>query len=291
MEKFYTEQIKRFFGSIITIGYCGVYFLVEPSNPYFEWAFTGIFMFLLGIPHGAGDHLLIKKWKKDQGLTFSLLRFTGSYLAVMLLYGLLWYYFPKTSFVIFILISIFHFGDFENEVLGNESIRAFCQKMSLGLGILGWLIYFHYAEVKLVLGDMIWVLPAQLPTYLPFLFFLCIILGFRRQGIYRYFNTLITIFLGCFLPLLPAFVCYFAACHAVYSLRDMSEHLQIKTKSLLAKLLPFSCLSFLMGFIFLKVNSNIHVIYYFFIFLSLLTMPHFWLMHQHVKKTNPAQNK
>jgi hypothetical protein len=68
---------------------------VEPSNPYFDYAFTFIFMFLLGIPHGAGDHLLIQKQKKDQGLSFSLLRFMGSYLAVMLLYALLWYYFPR----------------------------------------------------------------------------------------------------------------------------------------------------------------------------------------------------
>ena len=131
MEKFYQVQIKRFFGSIVTIGYCGFRFLVEPSNPYFDYAFTFIFMFLLGIPHGAGDHLLIQKQKKDQGLSFSLLRFMGSYLAVMLLYGLMWYYFPKISFVIFILISIFHFGEFENEEIENGAIQVFCQKMSL----------------------------------------------------------------------------------------------------------------------------------------------------------------
>jgi Brp/Blh family beta-carotene 15,15'-monooxygenase len=284
MEKFYQVQIKRFFGSIVTIGYCGFRFLVEPSNPYFDYAFTFIFMFLLGIPHGAGDHLLIQKQKKDQGLSFSLLRFMGSYLAVMLLYGLMWYYFPKISFVIFILISIFHFGEFENEELENGAIQVFCQKMSLGLGILGWIIYFHYDEVKVVLGDWLWELPAALPVYYPYLSLLGILLGFRRKSMYRYFNTLITLVFICYLPLLPAFVCYFACCHAVYSLSDMSEHLQLNIKSLLAKLLPFSILAFLMGFFFLKMNSNTDVIYYFFIFLSLLTMPHFWLMHQNVKK-------
>ena len=66
MEKFYPVQIKRFFGSIVTIGYCGFRFWVEPSNPYFDYAFTFIFMFLLGIPHGAGDHLLIQKQKKEK---------------------------------------------------------------------------------------------------------------------------------------------------------------------------------------------------------------------------------
>ena len=284
MEKFYPVQIKRFFGSIVTIGYCGFRFWVEPSNPYFDYAFTFIFMFLLGIPHGAGDHLLIQKQKKDQGLSFSLLRFMGSYLAVMLLYGLMWYYFPKISFIIFILISIFHFGEFENEELENGAIQVFCQKMSLGLGILGWIIYFHYDEVKVVLGDWLWALPAALPIYYPYLFLLGILLGFRRKSMYRYLNTLITLILSCFLPLLPAFVCYFACCHAVYSLSDMSEHLQLNIKSLLAKLLPFSVLAFFMGFFFLKMNSNTDVIYYFFIFLSLLTMPHFWLMHQNVKK-------
>ncbi len=285
MEKFYPVQIKRFFGSIVTIGYCGFRYLVEPSNPYFDYAFTFIFMFLLGIPHGAGDHLLIQKQKKDQGLSFSLLRFVGSYLGVMLLYALVWYYFPKISFVIFILISIFHFGDFENDEI-EKGIYAYFQKMSLGLGILGWIIYFHYDEVKVVLGDWVWALPAALPEYYPYLFLFGILLGFRRQSIYRYFNTLLTLLLSCFLPLLPAFVCYFACCHAVYSLSDMSEHLQLNIKSLLAKLLPFSFLAFLMGFFFPRWNSNSGVIYYFFIFLSLLTMPHFWLMHQFVKKNN-----
>jgi len=64
----------------------------------------------------------------------------------------------------------------------------------------------------------------------------------------------------------------------------MADHLQLTIKSLLAKLLPFSILAFFMGFFFLKMNSNTYLIYYFFIFLSLLTMPHFWLMHQNVKK-------
>lgn len=284
MEKLYQIQIKRFFGSIVTIGYGGFRYLVEPGNPYFDYAFTFIFMFLLGIPHGAGDHLLIQKQKKDQGLSFSLLRFVGSYLGVMLLYALMWYYFPKISFVIFILISIFHFGDFENDEVEKGSILAFGQKMSLGLGILGWIIYFHFDEVKVVLGDWVWALPVALPAYWPYLFLLGILLGFRRQSMFRYINTLITLILGCWLPLLPAFVCYFACCHAVYSLSDMSEHLQLTIKSLLAKLLPFSFLAFVMGFCFLRWNSNSGVIYYFFIFLSLLTMPHFWLMHQFVKK-------
>jgi Brp/Blh family beta-carotene 15,15'-monooxygenase len=284
MEKLHLDQIKRFFGSIITIGYGGFRILVEPSNPYFDYAFTFIFMFLLGIPHGAGDHLLIQKQKKEQGLAFSLLRFVGSYLGVMLLYGLMWYYFPKTSFVVFILISIFHFGDFENEALEKDAILALGQKMSLGMGILGWIIYFHYEEVKGVLGEWVWTLPKLLPAYYPYLFLIGILLGFRRQNLYRYVNTLITLLLSCWLPLLPAFVCYFACCHAVYSLTDMSKHLQLNFKTLLAKLLPFSFLAFVMGFCFLSWNSNSGVIYYFFIFLSLLTMPHFWLMHQFVKK-------
>ena len=127
MEKFCQVQIKRFFGSIVTIGYCGFRFWVEPSNPYFDYAFTFIFMFLLGIPHGAGDHLLIQKQKKDQGLSFSLFRFVGSYLGVMLLYAVMWYYLPKISFVIFILISIFHFGDFENDEI-EKGVYAYFQK-------------------------------------------------------------------------------------------------------------------------------------------------------------------
>ena len=284
METLYFSQIRAYFGTILSGFYGLMLYLAGPMDPKIEWIFAGILMFVIGIPHGAGDHLVVKKWREAQGMPFSIVRFMVMYLGVMVLYALLWYFLPALSFILFILISVFHFGDLEEKESGDDSFRSLLRKLSVGTGILGWILYFHDEEVKLIVGGAIGTLPAQVPNYLPFVFGACLMIGFRRSEIKRFSNTFLCLLIGCFLPVIPAFVCYFAGCHAVYSMQDMSLHLGIRTKNLLIKLLPFSCLAFLLGFLYLKYLGSTQAIFHSFVFLSLLTMPHFWLMHHFVKK-------
>jgi Brp/Blh family beta-carotene 15,15'-monooxygenase len=284
MEKLFFSQIRPYFGACISLVYGLILFMWGPIDPKIEWIFVGILMFILGIPHGAGDHLIVQKRNEMLGLPFSLVRFIISYLGVMGIYALVWYFLPNLAFIIFILISVFHFGDMEEKAISKDSIMLIGRKICLGMGILGWILYFHYQEVRGIMGDVVGNLPVEVPNYLPFLFGGCVMLGFRRSEVQRFSNTLLTLIIGCFIPILPAFVCYFAGCHAVYSLRDMSAHLGLSMKSLLGKLLPFSCLAFIIGFLYLKLGGSSQVIFQGFVFLSLLTLPHFWLMHQLVKK-------
>jgi Brp/Blh family beta-carotene 15,15'-monooxygenase len=284
MEKLFFNQIRPYFGACISLVYGLILFMWGPIDPKIEWIFVGILMFILGIPHGAGDHLIVQKRNEMLGLPFSLVRFIISYLGVMGIYALLWYFLPNLAFILFILISVFHFGDMEEKEISKDSIMLIGRKICLGMGILGWILYFHYQEVRGIMGDVVGNLPVEVPNYLPFLFGGCVMLGFRRSEVQRFINTLLTLIIGCFIPILPAFVCYFAGCHAVYSLRDMSAHLGLSMKSLLGKLLPFSCLAFIIGFLYLKLGGSSQVIFQGFVFLSLLTLPHFWLMHQLVKK-------
>lgn len=255
-----------------------------PIDPTIEWAFVGILMFLLGIPHGAGDHLIVQKRKEMQGLPFSFIRFIISYLGVMGLYAIVWYFLPRSAFVLFILISVFHFGDLEEKDAEEDSLISIGRKLSLGTGILGWILLVHEREVRIILGDELGNLPDQIPPYIFYVILGCLILGFRRSERQRFTNTLITLLIGCLLPIIPAFVCYFAGCHAVYSLTDMSALLGITLKRLLIKLLPFSCLAIVLGYLYVLFIGGANLIFHGFVFLSLLTMPHFWLMHQFVKK-------
>jgi Brp/Blh family beta-carotene 15,15'-monooxygenase len=284
MEKLFFSQIRPYFGACISLVYGLILFMWGPIDPTIEWVFVGILMFLLGIPHGAGDHLIVQKRKEMQGLPFSFIHFIISYLGVMGLYAIVWYFLPRFAFVLFILISVFHFGDLEEKEAGEESIGTLLRKLCLGTGILGWILYVHYPEVRVILGDELGTLPVRVPGYLPLLIGGSLLLGFRPSEKTRFSNTLLTLILGSFMPILPAFVCYFAGCHAVYSLRDMSAHLHLAVKSLLIKLLPFSCLAFILGFLYMRFIGSSQVIFHGFVFLSLLTMPHFWLMHQFVKK-------
>jgi Brp/Blh family beta-carotene 15,15'-monooxygenase len=284
METFIFNQIKAYFGTLIAFLYGLGLYVAGAIDPKIEWAFAGILMFVLGIPHGAGDHLLVKKWREAQGIPFSIVRFMFSYLGVMAVYGLIWHFFPTFAFIIFILISVFHFGDLEERESEDDHFWGIARKLSVGTGILGWILSTHVTEVNEILGDFKWKIPETWPRYLPFIFLGCMGLGFRIKEWRRFSNTFLTLIIGAFLPIIPAFVCYFAACHAMYSIGDMSAHLGISLKRLLGKLLPFSCLAFVLGFFYLQIIEKSQVVFQGFVFLSLLTLPHFWLMHQFVKK-------
>ncbi|MFN2373123.1 MAG: Brp/Blh family beta-carotene 15,15'-dioxygenase [Cyclonatronaceae bacterium] len=67
-------------------------------------------VFVIGIPHGAVDHVVAADlYGMRQRVTDHLL-FYSSYLLVMLLVGLLWLFYPLVGMVLFLLISVYHFG-------------------------------------------------------------------------------------------------------------------------------------------------------------------------------------
>ena len=71
-----------------------------------------ILILLIGIPHGANDHLLffnlINKRIDEKNRKSTL--FFALYIGLILLYIGCWYLFPAFSLGLFILISIYHFG-------------------------------------------------------------------------------------------------------------------------------------------------------------------------------------
>jgi Brp/Blh family beta-carotene 15,15'-monooxygenase len=71
-----------------------------------------VLIVFIGIPHGANDHLLffnlINK-RVDKNNKKSIL-FFASYIGLIILYVCCWYLFPTFSLGLFILISIYHFG-------------------------------------------------------------------------------------------------------------------------------------------------------------------------------------
>ena len=61
---------------------------------------------LFGIPHGSIDHVLyVSKMKSSK------LFFYSFYFGLIFLYVLLWLYFPVISFIFFLLLSAYHFGE------------------------------------------------------------------------------------------------------------------------------------------------------------------------------------
>ena len=92
--------------------------LIEDHLLLFSFA-----LILAGIPHGASDFLLFKKLSNYLKRNNSVSYFYIIYSILIGNYLLVWYYFPIFAFILFLLISVYHFGQsnwnnvaFENKI-------------------------------------------------------------------------------------------------------------------------------------------------------------------------------
>lgn len=280
--------MKNYLGAFVTFLYAAAYFVLGPWSNAIDLYISGFLLLVIGIPHGAGDHLIAAKIAQRENLTFHLKPFIVYYLGIMLAYAALWYLSPLLSFVIFIGISIFHFGDME-DIHPVESTKTWInlvQTVCLGSGILSFILVSHWTESFEIISSMQVKVPANLPTFSVLISLLFLIVGFQKKNVQPFFNTFFALAIGYFLPLIPAFICYFSCCHAITSFEGMRKHLDLKIVDLYKKLIPFSAGALLLGIIYIKLISKDLEIYPLFIFLSLLTLPHFLLMHKLIKRPN-----
>ena len=280
--------MKNYIGALITTLYVAAYFLIGPWSSSIDLFISSFLLLTIGIPHGAGDHLIAAKIAQRENLTFHLRPFIVYYLGIMLAYAALWFVTPLLSFIIFIAISVFHFGDMEDTqpVESNKTWINLAQTLCLGSGILSFILISHWSEAFEIISSMQVKVPPNLPEFSLFISLLFLILGFQKKNFHPFFNTFFALVIGFFLPLIPAFICYFSCCHAITSFEGMRKHLEMGIVELYKKLIPFSAGALLLGIVYMKLVANDLEVYPIFIFLSLLTLPHFLLMHKLIKRPN-----
>ena len=278
--------MKNYIGAVVTLFYYVAYLILGPWSSSIDLYICGFLLLAIGIPHGAGDHLIAAKIAKRENLTFHLRPFVAYYLGIMLAYAALWFISPLFSFIIFIAISVFHFGDMEDTqpVESNKTWINLAQTVCLGSGILSFILLSHWAEAFEIISSMQVKVPQRLPEFSLLASLTLLSLGFQKKNFRPFFNTFLALSIGYFLPLIPAFICYFSCCHAITSFKGMRKHLNMKILELYKKLIPFSAGALLLGIIYTKLISKDLEIYPVFIFLSLLTLPHFLLMHKLIKR-------
>ena len=278
--------MKNYLGAVITFIYLLAYKLTGPWDNSTHYIIAGILLFTTGIPHGAGDHLVAAKIASRQNLTFHVKPFILFYLGIMLAYALLWYLSPLISFIIFMAISVFHFGDMEDISEADPPHRSLelAKSVALGSGILGFILCSHWTESVEIVSKMQVNIPVTIPNYFLLISLGFLFLGFQKKNSTHFINTFLTLLVGYFLPLIPAFICYFSCCHAIYSLRGMKSQLELHFLELYKKLIPFSIGALFLGLTYMILVSKDLQVYPIFIFLSLLTLPHFLLMHKLIKR-------
>lgn len=262
---------------------------------------AGALIMVLGIPHGATDHVIynvIKTKSIDPATTFS---FLAQYLGIIGLYVILWYFFPLLSLVLFIGISAYHFGETQFEYLGLNSFLTHLLYVSWGLLILGTLLGVHITEVTALLQPLTgypelysWLAMYQTPLVLSLLSLTLFTLFFNRRVsrdtsfLLKEIGELIILAVLFFnSSLLIGFAMFFAFWHSrdavMIQVREFRAlHPAFSLCEFMRLALPFTLLSAL-GIALLLVVFNyfstpIPEVTLFFVMISLLTMPHMFII-------------
>ena len=275
--------------------------------PYpFQIGFFLLSMLISGIPHGALDHIVQQENERRANRLFNNTTFTRRYLAPIAIYALAWYLAPQLSFIIFILMSCWHFGETDIINIKSLPILTVTLRFTYGVCIIAWILITHHAQATEIL---VRIIPANSTTFhlwlnsvkvIPFYYILSFLImalvvslmntHFNRLRSIQVCQLLIIIISTRWLPLLPAFAVYFAGWHSVITLFNIKAFIsgantnKRPEKNLWVKALPFSLLA-ITGLIITAVLLNYFALLFnplplVFVFLSVITLPHMQVMHK-----------
>jgi Brp/Blh family beta-carotene 15,15'-monooxygenase len=273
--------------------------------PQVDYALFSILLTVVGIPHGAVDHLVEAKSQLGARRPFSLHRFLGLYVLQMTVYAALWLVFPAVSLLLFLLLSAWHFGESDTEPAPNHILwHAF--KGCLGAWVLCFILLREPAFTADVIhriargnpyADTAWLWVWQHHIVV------LIALGLCAVGLYSAGRLLEPVAHACrrwlpwcavmgvvyFLPLLPAFALYFGGWHAVNTFRHMHHYLGPEATPwwLWRRALPFTLLStavlLLTAVVWWRAFSDVDPMPVVFIFIAIITLPHLLVMSRMFK--------
>ena len=256
----------------------------------------------LGIPHGAIDNVLyIDNIKK-----LSLIKFIGVYLIIIGLNIGLWVKFPVISYVSFLFLSAYHFGQsqFANH-LENKNLLTKLVYITWGISILSGLVFFNLNEISAIATAhpefaVFEKIHVHNSFYLLFLgstvavvFLLGIVTISKLISVESLLMELLvlTLILFCFflMPFLIGFTLYFVILHSLKVLREEFSFLILEKVitsfgQFIKLIAPFSFLSlcgigFFLALIyleFLKISYG----YLALIIVSSITVPHVFVMNK-----------
>jgi Brp/Blh family beta-carotene 15,15'-monooxygenase len=278
-------------------------------NPGTQISFLIFVLILFGVPHGALD-LYIDQHLNQQNSNHKF--FLLKYLANIVLYALIWYFFPILALIIFILITSYHFG--EIDWMGkSDNIIHKCVYTVLGFA---WILFLLSKNINFALDVFLTMgrssiykepLIALANTIYPFtlatLFFTHSILFFFRDFFfhkkefyyYSLLQTMLLILFVLYMPLWISFAFYFGFWHSLLSFDKIRISFEIPNTlrgwgGLLFKSAPFSVMAWF-GFAyitFLTLNSkdSSGIFTLLFISLSVLALPHLQVFTKLKLKSN-----
>ncbi len=254
-------------------------------------------LILFGVPHGALDLYIdqhLHKAASNQKI------FLLKYIANIIAYAVVWYFFPVAALIIFILITAYHFG--EIDWLGKTDNAV--QKMAYSVIGLLWILLLLSKNINFAFQIFIrmersafnesqWtalagkIYPITLIglvlVYIILFFFKAYFFSKNKYYYYLILQQAILIGFALYMPLWLCFAFYFGFWHSLLSFDKIRITFGMPNdfigwKNLLVKAAPFSLMAWF-GFLyitFLTLNSKdaSGIFTLLFISLSVLALPH-----------------
>ena len=242
-------------------------------------------MFLVGIPHGAVDHLLeTGNFKSPIKLGFII-----NYMSLALLNLALWLFFPMVALLFFIGYSAWHFGQADMREWKPKTINSI-KNASWGIFTLSIILFGHVAETNNIL-DNLHVLKIPL-TYIDgkkasaLLAIVAVTWAIFEKRWMMLLSSLMLV-VSIELPLISSFGLYFIGQHSLNGWSHLKQGMSVDNKSLYLKALPFTigALVLFAAFIYLLRNNYLsefseNLITIFFVFISCISFPHVIAMYK-----------
>jgi len=307
---FNTEAILLIIGSM----FLGLHYYILPIDPKTQMIALLSLVFLVGVPHGALDFLVDEQNKVALRQQFSIKKFVSLYLLRLFAFALIWI-FPWVAFSIFMVFSIYHFGETDMAGMLKTKKKASILYIAYGSFILGVLLLVHLPQIKdtlPVIKDFVETsnLYAQLEANrylfivgLGFLFVVAVVYQKSIDNIVVTLPQLIRfvclLAIISLLPLLMAFAFYFALWHSILSVRNIFSYFKsfnsdkkfavICNKSILFSVLALGGMVMLY-FVLSYFMPDMNMLFALLIILSVLTLPHLQVMHRMYQNSSPKND-
>ena len=231
-------------------------------------------MVMLGLPHGAVDHLLQSGRFQRLPTPAMVLLYIG--LGLLMLW--FWFLWPWWSLLFFVGYSAWHFGQADGRSWGLNPILS----LAWGLSVLAHVTGTHPEESRNIVQAMTqrettWSLSPW------WIVLWAMIGGYRRQSALVW--TSLGLLVSSTLPLMHAFGLYFIGQHSRTGWRDLRRGLQLSSTSLWKAALPFHAGAWILLGLFYAFKDRLPALDFgpegsFFVFLACLSFPHVVSMHR-----------
>ncbi len=261
-----------------------------------QYPLLAILLITIGLPHGATDYLLFRRMNKSKLTNKQIYKFFAIYVATVIGFLILWFAFPLISFIIFILISSYHFGqsNWENIVITPK--YSLLLNLFWGAFAIGGSVLWHWHDSKMIIGQVIGFVPDISQNVMDIVQLGLVVVNVLLIVLLNYYNTITSsqsiVELGkiailasmfYFTPMLIGFALYFTLWHSLSSLMSqLSYYKKLWPSFTLSdyyyQAAPYTLLAIL-GFVIMVLGHSyilpgVSMISTFLIFIACVTLPH-----------------